>query len=196
MNDNDLRNNNDNNVYRATTNLNTAIENPDVNINSATGVNMVGANYYDNIVNNSNLGIDDSNTSNVNDVNVYNQDFNTNTNVNLNDNQNVVNDNINSNVGGITGNQFIPNADGSFNQVPIDVGNNIDNGNDNLAYQVDENVKYEPTMQTKKKPKRVSVLPKEVKAMIIIIFILLIVVYVIPYIYDFFREMDLIITNR
>ena len=36
----------------------------------------------------------------------------------------------------------------------------------------------------------------KMEGMMIIIFILLAVVYVIPYIYDFFRGMDLVITNR
>ena len=43
MNDNDLKNSStSNNVYKATTNLNTALENPQVNINSAVGVNIQG----------------------------------------------------------------------------------------------------------------------------------------------------------
>ena len=95
----------------------------------------------------------------------------------------------------VNNNQFIPNMDSNINMQQVDINNNIDNSNMD-TYQVDENAKYEPIMPTKKKPKRVSVLSNEVKAMMIIIFILLAVVYVIPYIYDFFRGMDLVITNR
>ena len=191
MNDNDIRNNNDNNVYRATTNLNTAIENPNVNINSATGVNMVSASVYDN-----NFNIQDNGMV-INNVpiqqvdimnNVVNQDLNVNSSAIVN-NEPVVD------YGNVNNNQFIPNMDSSINMQQVDINNNIDNSNMD-TYQVDENAKYEPIMPTKKKPKRVSVLSNEVKAMMIIIFILLAVVYVIPYIYDFFRGMDLVITNR
>ena len=191
MNDNDIRNNNDNNVYRATTNLNTAIENPDVNINSATDVNMVSASVYDN-----NFNIQDNEMA-INNVpnqqvdimnNVVNQDLNLNSSAIVN-NEPVVD------YGNVNNNQFIPNMDSNINMQQVDINNNIDNSNMD-TYQVDENAKYEPIMPTKKKPKRVSVLSNEVKAMMIIIFILLAVVYVIPYIYDFFRGMDLVITNR
>ena len=191
MNDNDIRNNNDNNVYRATTNLNTAIENPTVNINSATGVNMVSASVYDN-----NFNIQDNEMA-INNVpnqqvdimnNVVNQDLNLNSSAIVN-NEPVVD------YGNVNNNQFIPNMDSNINMQQVDINNNIDNSNMD-TYQVDENAKYEPIMPTKKKPKRVSVLSNEVKAMMIIIFILLAVVYVIPYIYDFFRGMDLVITNR
>lgn len=192
MNDNDIRKNNDNNVYRATTNLNTAIENPDVNINSATGVNMVSANVYDNKFNIQDNGVGINNITNQQvDImnNVVNQDLNVNSNAIVN-NEPVVdygNGNVNNN-------KFIPNMDSGINMQQVDI-NNIDNSNMD-TYQVDENAKYEPIMPTKKKPKRVSVLSNEVKAMMIIIFILLAVVYVIPYIYDFFRGMDLVIINR
>ena len=191
MNDNDIRNNNDNNVYRATTNLNTAIENPDVNINSATGVNMVSASVYDNNFNIQDNGMAINNVPNQQvDImnNVVNQDLNLNSSAIVN-NEPVVD------YGNVNNNQFIPNMDSNINMQQVDINNNIDNSNMD-TYQVDENAKYEPIMPTKKKPKRVSVLSNEVKAMMIIIFILLAVVYVIPYIYDFFRGMDLVITNR
>ena len=191
MNDNDIRNNNDNNVYRATTNLNTAIENPNVNINSATGVNMVSASVYDNNFNIQDNGMVINNVPNQQvDImnNVVNQDLNLNSSAIVN-NESVVD------YGNVNNNQFIPNMDSSINVQQVDINNNIDNSNVPF-YQVDENAKYEPIMPTKKKPKRVSVLSNEVKAMMIIIFILLAVVYVIPYIYDFFRGMDLVITNR
>ena len=190
MNDNDIRNNNDNNVYRATTNLNTAIENPNVNINSATGVNMVSASVYDNNFNIQDNGMDINNVTNQQvDImnNVVNQDLNVNSSAIVN-NESVVD------YGNVNNNQFIPNMGSNIDMQQVDI-NNIDNSNMD-TYQVDENAEYEPIMPTKKKPKRVSVLSNEVKAMMIIIFILLAVVYVIPYIYDFFRGMDLVITNR
>ena len=71
MNDNDLRNGFDNNgsnndnTYRATTNLNTAIENPNVNINSVMGVNI-----QDVEMNNS------SNLNNSYEVNQNNPNYN------------------------------------------------------------------------------------------------------------------------
>ena len=49
MNDNNLNNNSNKvNTYRATSNLNTAIENPQINVNSATGINIKNSNnnYY------------------------------------------------------------------------------------------------------------------------------------------------------
>ena len=191
MNDNDIRNNNDNNVYRATTNLNTAIENPNVNINSATGINMVCANVYDNNFNiqDNEVGINNVPIQQVDIMNnVVNQDLNVNSSAIVN-NESVVD------YGYVNNNQFIPNIDIIITMQQVDINNNIDNSNMD-TYQVDENAKYEPIMPTKKKPKRGSVLSNEVKAMMIIIFILLVVVYVIPYIYDFFRGMDLVITNR
>ena len=51
MNDNDLKNNTqENNTYHATSNLNTAIENPQINMNSAVGVNIKSV-ASDNIAN-------------------------------------------------------------------------------------------------------------------------------------------------
>ena len=156
MNDNDIRNNNDNNFN---------IQDNGMAINNV-------ANQHVDIMNN-----------------VVNQDLNVNFSAIVNNESVVDYGNVN-----VNNNQFIPDMDSSINVQQVDI-NNIDNSNMD-TYQVDENAKYEPIMPTKKKPKRVSVLSNEVKAMMIIIFILLAVVYVIPYIYDFFRGMDLVITNR
>lgn len=61
MNDNNLNNNVDNNsdnTYHATTNLNTAIENPQINMGSVTGVNIEENNYFDNNEQNTNEKIE------------------------------------------------------------------------------------------------------------------------------------------
>ena len=66
MNDNEIKyTQDDKNVYRATSNLNTAIENPQVNINSAVGVNIKNANYSN-----------DSYSSNIVNSNDYNNEVN------------------------------------------------------------------------------------------------------------------------
>lgn len=158
MNENNLdnnSNNNDTNTYRATSNLNTAIENPQINVNSATGVNMqdLGYNNYANNNNNLNNNSQFLNNSynNQGEVNDYSDNITS-----------PVNDSFNSN-------QSQSENDGSYT--------------------------YEPVMQEKKVKKEnvISSLlhSKEFKAIIFIVFILCLFLLVMPYIYDFFRNLKM-----
>lgn len=161
MNDNELNFKNNTNIYHASTNLNTAIENPNVDIDNATDVNI------QNNLNNT-LFNDSSNIFISNDYD-----------------RNISSSNI-----------FIPNVsqdnlinDGN-NQNNVNFNNTFDNG------VVENKVNYVPTIKKKKKPSSGLVLPNEVKAMVVIIVILLIVLFVIPYVYDFFKELNLAIMFR
>ena len=209
MNNNELTNNQSNNaVYHATSNLNTAIENPSVNINSAMGVNVQGV-EDNNLSNNGN--------SNLNSVNGYSNyqginspldnNLSNNGNSNLNgvdgysnyqaDNQygNYLN---NTNMGYINqGNQFV---NGSFS----DVGNQNDfqninqsfNSSDTTNNMVNNSVSYEPVMEKNKKSgTKKIVLSREVKYTIFVVFVLVIFVMMMPYVYDFFKKLQLVITS-
>lgn len=176
MNDSDLKTRIDgNNTYHATTNLNTAIENPQVNINNAVGVNIQSVDE------NRNVSFD-------------NNSYNVNQNVNMNNNQfsNYSQENYVSN-------NFI-NSSVNVNNVEtqpgfISDGNSsvMDNSTDSFVNNKQVNkVSYEPTLKEKKKPKTGFEVSKELKVMIFIVFILFLVVLVIPYVYDFFKDLQLV----
>ena len=149
MDDKDLKIDNSN-VYRATSNLNTALENPDVTVENTMGINIQDLDNNDqSYVGNKDFIINNNYDSILVENNISN------------DINNVSNDNVVSNI------------------------NNVSN----------DNVSYKPTMKPKKKPATGIKLAKEVKAMMIIILFLLIVVFVIPYVYDYFKEMNLVITS-
>lgn len=92
MDDNNLNNNNLNNnkvnTYHATSNLNTAIENPQINVNSATGINIKDSGYNNYAENN----------------------INNNTNF-LNNNFNQPNNNINQTSDNDISSKYVPNND-------------------------------------------------------------------------------------
>lgn len=153
MNDNNLNNNSNKvNTYRATSNLNTAIENPQINVNSATGINIKNSNnnYY----------ADAKQT----DSKFLNND--------------------------------IPNS----TETNIDnYLNNDNNNNFNSNYQTPtNNYSYEPVMQKKKRandnPISNLIHSKEFKTLIFIIFILVLFILIMPYIYDFFRNLKMSMT--
>ena len=152
MNDNNLGFNIKDDTYRATSNLNTAIENPEVSINNAMGVNLED--------------VDDSGQS----FNSFNQNFLNST--NIYSAESVANENI-----------------GQINNT------NINSANSTLVNN-NSKVNYKPTMKQKKKPNEGLAISKEVKMMAFISFVLLFVIFVIPYIYDILKELDLVITTR
>ena len=163
MNDNDLRNDiKSENTYHATTNLNTAIENPQVNINSAMGVN---------IQNTDNDMVSNLNNNDFLETNQFSEDNNI---QNYVDNQNQEN-NL----------QFIPNEDNkqSFSS------------SDDSSFTSNGQVSYEPIFQEKNKPSTGIVVSRELKVMIFIVFVLFLFILVIPYIYDFFKGLQLVITS-
>lgn len=198
MNENDINDNTQQgNTYRATTNLNTAIENPQVNINSAVGVNIQNVDnnnandrfsnnsYINNIdsrgVNNSN-GSYENNFSQVNNQENGNQLENQNSD-SISSNNNIYDANSDSFDNPYANQKFISNDQ----YVPVsDATSNYDNYSDNVV--------YEPTMGEKKKNKGISI-PMELKVMIFIVFILFIFILIMPYIYDFFKKLQLVITG-
>lgn len=148
MNDNNI-NNNSNKVgtYRATSNLNTAIENPQINVNSATGIN-----------------IKNSNNNNY-------ADFKQNDSTFLNNN--------------------IENTTDKVVENYLNSENNINDFNSN--YQVPKSYSYEPVMQKKQRANENAlsnlIHSKEFKTLVFIIFILVLFILLMPYIYDFFRNL-------
>ena len=189
MNDNNLINNSDSTTrYKATRNLNTEIENPEININSAVGVNI--------------KDISPNNIPNNDNINNYFND-------NLNNNLNIQNENNYGNTS-----QVLPN---NINQNSfINPNNNYSTmGNQNTSYDNNinqttpnynelnkstgyvatiTNEEYKPTMQEKKKHQSFKV-PTELKVMILIVLILLIFIFVIPDIYEFIKGIELTLTR-
>ena len=194
MNGNDLENKvSENNTYRATSNFNTAIENPQINMNSAVDINIkdvvssndiYNVNLNNSVPNNFNNNFSNNDTTSNFNITTNNPQFNMNNvnEVNINDNNsNRIND-IN-----FGGSQFIPNNN---------LVNNVSN-EDNSQYgyvPVDDDAVYEPVMQENKKKEK-FVIPRELKVMIFIVFILFVFILVTPYIYDFFREIKLSMTG-
>lgn len=215
MNDNNLNFNNNGNdnyngdTYRATTNLNVAIENPQADINSATGVNIQNAdsNFVMNSIMNNNLDNNSMDNTNLYNNNSFADNQFSNSNA-FQDNSfggnNSLNTGLNSNVG--MENTYV--ADTQNNYMPSNTGTtNFSNsgsegqssflpgGAENQAVNNETASMYAPTLEQNKKPKTGFVVPKELKAMIVIILILVIVVLVMPYVYDFLKESGLIITS-
>lgn len=155
LNSND--NNNDTSTYKATSNLNTAIENPQINVNSATSINIQGLNNNDNVDTNNDY-IDNSID---NDYPHLNNSYNNQV------SRNISNDNVN----------FSTNYATAFDKKSSD------------SYT------YEPVMKEKKmkKDNLISSLfhSKEFKVIIFIIFILCLFLLVMPYIYDFFKNLKM-----
>lgn len=167
MDNNDLGNDNvqRTEAYHATTNLNTAIENPQVNINNAVDVNI------QDVVNNNNYNqIDNNFSSNNNDIDSNVTDFIND--VSLNDNTNV--EQVN-------------------NYVPTN-NFDISNTNDEYQATGGNNVSYEPTLEEKKGNSKIAI-SKELRMMAFVVFILLIFIASIPAIYDFFKGLGLVISG-
>ena len=127
----------DSGSYHATTNLNTAIENPQYDVNNAMGMNI------------NNAGIDYGYPTNDTDMN---------------------------------NNQFIPDSSVTYNY------------NDDYSNSDSTSV-YEPVMEQNKNSNGKITIPREFQIALFIIFILLIFIVFMPYIYDFFKDLELIITG-
>lgn len=168
MNDNNLNNNV---KYKATSNLNTAIENPEINVNNATDVNVQG-------LENNNYFLNNNQEEDNELINNYNENIDNNLN------------NINSN-----SNQEDYNNYATNNNIANDTNaeKNIEN---NYITNNNTNYTYEPTLSKKKigKENFVSNLlhSQEFKALIFIVLILCIFLLVMPYIYDFIKGISLI----
>ena len=189
--------NSSNNTYRASTNLNMAIENPDVNINSIMGVNIQNVD-----TNNSQSNVNYNQSSNNleqgfinNDVNnqVYNNSQSFINNNNFSQNSEVINNNtvdMNNNTNDQYQAQFIMGDGTNLNSNVNSNINFVSEDNSSSTDNVDSNVKYKPTIEAKKKPGSGVEVAKEVKAMFVIVIILSLFIFGMPYIYDFFRNMN------
>ncbi len=125
----------------------------------------------------------DVNIQNVpnNDI-IYSNNISSNTDVNAN----VVNNNV-----PVNGNTFVPN--GNNNNIASNIDNNVSSAYDSVS----DNTVYEPTATVTKKEnsKNKITIPKELKVMLFIVFLLMIFIASIPSIYDFFENLGLVITG-
>lgn len=201
MNENEIKNKN-NNTYRATTNLNIDMENPQIHMNSAVGMNIKEPSqtqsFSQEYSSPSNTGYDDfykdysnvpskvqNNNSNNNQTNPsdsygVNHNFS-----NMNSNNQWMNSEITENTTNLENKnyqntQFISNQDLNNNYVPTN--------------DYSSEVHYEPTMEEKKRREGFTI-PTEVKVTGFIVFILLIFILLMPYIYDFFKNLQLSLTR-
>ena len=216
MDNNDFSNNDG--QYHAMTNLNTAIENPEFNVNNTMGVNIEGNDSDLVIEDNSNIGTkipfggDQVYQSNMMSNNNSGQMYDNNNRIYQ---ANVMSDDTDSNNSFISNNNeassFINNSyngnNNDFNQ-QNDYSNNDDESRysfiptnsdkkkaSNSSYQNVGNLeKYEPVMENKKKNSKFT-LPKEFKVMVFLGLVLIVVVLLIPYVYDFFKELGLVISG-
>lgn len=223
MDDSNLNNNidNSNNTYRATTNLNVALENLDAdNINSATGINIQGTDYSDsgsyanqNLTTYSNLQGNDVNLQNsMTFVDANNVQTLKNNSYEFVSNNNVGQENyLHGEFDGTNGNKFINNSLNNDSVNTFIVGNNEINpqfitnnnadvymGGDAVTAVEKKKVVYEPILESKKKPIREQDSKMAKEGITVIIFALILVIFVLflPDIYDFFREVKLAFVNR
>lgn len=200
-----------NDIYRAMPNMNTAIENPDVNLSGVMDVNIKDVdNSFS--VNNSSSQVNIGNSiinKEIEMANVYNNQgivgqSNVYTNSIVQSNQasspdiNQVslgqtvatnNIDINHNVGLI--NQTSK-QDSSISNAQADKFVGVSNDGNVVTQRNESNVKevYKPTFKSKTKPKKGLVIPKELFVLIIIAGILFLFLFVMPYIYEFFRNLN------
>lgn len=200
------------NVYRATSNLNTAIENPQINMNSAVGVNIKDVDSSNFANDGTFSGEENYNMPNALDNNISNDFNNHDSNMVANnssfeeskmkDNDFNFQDNLGQNLSNnytspqINNSSFIKNDDSSSSVDSNTFRDNFNTETNYVATSGNEHVVYEPTMKEKKKRSVSFTITRELKVILFIIFILLIFILVIPYIYDFFKELQLVITTR
>ena len=156
--ENSTQNNND--TYRANQNLNTAIENPQINIDNVNSINM------------KDVGFD----------NVAAPD-------NLENNRVFMNNNFNSIVNQNDNNTNFNQQEEQQLEKKEEVVYEKTNQNNNTNYS------YEPVTNSNKRPDENAISnlvhSKEFKATILIIFILVMFLLVMPYIYDFIRNLQM-----
>ena len=187
MNNNDFSGNNSSNApqYHATSNLNTAMENPQFNVDNTMGVNIKNSNpLEDTSFNNDQLYQPNMNNQSNNFQTFEDNQLSSNMN-----NQFNTNHVDNSNMGGVSetsNSQFIPDTT-STQYVPSNSFNSTD------TYQ-EPTVSYEPVMEDKKKNSRFTI-PKDLRILVFIVFILIIFIMLMPYIYEFFRKLQLVIVG-
>lgn len=209
------------NVYHASSNLNTAMENPNVNIGNATDINIkdplevsnnnslesnnnINNNYEQEVQSNdevlsyqSNTFQEDVNTP-YND-NVYYPDDTQNNDVNDNNHQNNSSESIVSKFAGYT------NLSSRINFQPDGfITDNIDTSSQEVNFnnsEVNEVSNHQEVIQNvsvednNKKRNNKIVISKELRNLIVIVIVLVLFISVMPYIYDFFKDLQLIVTG-
>lgn len=196
MNENNLNTNNEpRNTYRATTNLNIDMENPQMHMNSAIGMNIKD------ISQNSNFSpsLDDSFNSQGDFYKDYSNQPPLNQSsyhANLNQNNNFNQQNSNFKEDNLYQNQSINSTD-SYHQPSYQENNFIPANNSSMSANsyvptssYSTGIEYEPTMEERKEKKEFKI-PVEVKITGFIVFLLLLFVLIMPYIYDFFKNLQL-----
>lgn len=213
MNDSDLKfDSKKDNTYHATTNLNTAIENPQINMNSAMGVNIQNteedihssfmnntSDYDNNLVNNSNYNTSQNVIdNNINNYNVDQNQFNSSFTLNNSQVDNSQAFSTNTISDGMTNGPDMDNINNSYqSQFIPNTNNDVSYGNETFSddNKINRHVSYEPTLKEKKKRGSGFEVSKEFKVMLFIVFILFLFILVIPYVYDFFKDLQLVITS-
>lgn len=178
MNGNEIDNNaSSKNTYHATSNLNTAIENPQANIDSAIDVNIKNTEVTSsNDQFNNQFGMDSNGYFQSNGANNYS-------------NLNGMNNQVDS------GN--FSHSDYSENNTNYNSSNSIESSSNassslNVTSGGSENGMYQPVMEkNKRNDKKAFKVSREFKIMIFVVFILVLFILVMPYIYDFFRELSM-----
>lgn len=147
------------NVYRATSNMNTALETPNVDIDSITGINI--DNVYDgldtDVMQNQNYGLNNSGDDSFQSNDIADNTINSDNNYNNNDF-------IPKEISGITNDSLVSN-----NELVVENKQN-------------EKVVYEFTGEFKKKPNNGFDVWDELKVMLLIVGILLLIMFIFPYI--------------
>lgn len=193
MDNNDFLNHSSNNgQYHATTNQNTAMENPQFSMNNVTDINIQNVGE----VNNYNANIDSNSIPSDSYTSSFGQ-------YDYQDNRNDSSNNYSS----FDAHQsYSSNAqDTSFINVPT-YQSNVNGVSDNMvntqfvpssSFQNEEatSVSYAPVMDKNKTSQNKITISRELKVTIFIVFILVVFVLLMPYIYDFFKELQLVITG-
>lgn len=193
MNENNLNTNNEpRNTYRATTNLNIDMENPQMHMNSAIGMNIKDVSQNSNF----SPSLDDSFNSQGDFYKDYSNQppLNQSYHASANPYQNPQNPNFNED--SLYQNQSINSAD-SYNQPSYQENSFIPANNSSMSSNsyvptssYSTGIEYEPTMEERKEKKEFKI-PVEVKITGFIVFLLLLFVLIMPYIYDFFKNLQL-----
>lgn len=178
---NNLNNGSINNTYRATKNLNTAIDSPQFNINDTHDVNIQN-------VNNNNFARDNNYINDLgnSDVASYSNNFDNSSEINNNLDNVIIDNNSNDNT-------FIN------SNVSNEVNDNIYNSTTSDSVSISDNnekVTYTPTKKVNNKKKVTVTVTPELKILVMIVGILLIFIFLMPNLYDFIEKIKLLIFYR
>ena len=195
------------NTYRATTNLNIDMENPQIHMNSAIGMNIKDVNQNNNFspnLDDSFNGSDDfyKDYSNQKPIkqnyyassnNPYQNPQNP-TNYNDISNSNFKEDNLYENQNITPNNLYSSQSYQEDSFIPTNNPQNLNTSYVPTSSSYSSGVEYEPTMEERKE-KKIFKIPVEVKITGFIVFLLLIFVLIMPYIYDFFKNLQLALSR-